>query len=1137
MRSHSWPPGHFGFSSTSLDCRWTLFFDHGRSWPDLEWGSVTSPTRSASGPIHLCWISFSFVSGLPWAVATAMVSSWQPSACTLATDFGFCWEGAPLAPVGPLVHHAWVDCGWSTTQESTVGHRSRWSESCWHFASLPQDIGQSGFHVPTGWRNRGMAPTSPLWSSGLTCQLKPWMPLKCLSIDQSRCCPCATYYRIWTSVQARYVLNHADSWAEPFVFGNRPRKRAAHMWWFIMDTVDQAREASLPLSGLFCDIEKAFNSIPRWPVLVAAMRLGTPTPLLNAWSGALAQITRHFKIRCSYSEGCQTSTGLAEGDALSCFGMLILDHLMHMWLQAQQPAVRSLSYVDDWSYLTFDPQVALTQLDSVIQFCNMVDLTVDKTKTIAWSLDPDIRARLRHSGFVTKPFTRELGAHLAFTRQFTNRVAKDRFQALEQFWTSLRASKASYLRKVFAIRAVCLPRCMYGISCVPLGTSVWVHLRRKANAALSMKKPGVNPLVVVGLLEMVDPQHVATLTTIRDSRDFVSVQGWDERVYPYALHLLDLPPNSISRILVDRLHCLGFSFGSSGHVADRFGSFDLLKSNFAEITVRVQLQWQSFVASELRHRLTFQGLEGVNVVAVRKALDALSPDVAALMRLGLCGGFFTENPRAHFEDNAGVCKWCGQPDSLYHRFWVCQQHVDLRSQLAPTVLPIVSSLPSALVLHAWAVHPATVFQWTHMLCQIPLDLPRLRVPLDPSGWNHVFTDGSCYFQAVADLRIAAWSACLAAPFESWDGQFPKLLASSVLPGLIQTSFRAELFALAFVLHTAASQNCRVVVWTDCLSVVRKFSLLTKGLGRVKVNTANADLWNWILQSMAILGPNMVDVRKVAAHRDVAMAPTRRAAWESCNNGRADQTAKLANLRRPSAFWTTWNKHAKAVWEYAGYFREVWCLHAAIAERSVKFDRSHTVDDTVAPAPRPIREFQVHCDLTGWRAATPSFSQEFGPTMTARLVAWLQHRCLAFADTEVKWRSVAVLYVDYQLTFGCAGPIKLGKIWGDVCQRRRLDAERFTFQVRLKWFKRCLKMLCTAVGISTSFETCRPHSDVILSFSPSCSLHWNPWTIQQSENWLRDNLSHPVIRDSSALRNLPLVKPAAALKLPGFSQHG
>ena len=99
-------------------------------------------------------------------------------------------------------------------------------------------------------------------------------------------------------------------------------------------------------SGLTADIEKCFNTLPRWPILAAAAHTGVPQSLLQAWAGALAGMTRRFKVRDSYSEGFTTSTGLAEGCALSCFGMLLLGDIMHRYIHAQQPAVRALSFVD-----------------------------------------------------------------------------------------------------------------------------------------------------------------------------------------------------------------------------------------------------------------------------------------------------------------------------------------------------------------------------------------------------------------------------------------------------------------------------------------------------------------------------------------------------------------------------------------------------------------------------------------------------------------------------------------------------------------------------------------------------------------------------------------------------------------------
>lgn len=46
--------------------------------------------------------------------------------------------------------------------------------------------------------------------------------------------------------------------------------------------------------------------------------------------------------------------------------------------------------------------------------------------------------------------------------------------------------------------------------------------------------------------------------------------------------------------------------------------------------------------------------------------------------------------------------------------------------------------------------------------------------------------------------------------------------------------------------------------------------------------------------------------------------------------------------------------------------------------------------------------------------------------------------------KVQWITFANLYVDYQLTWGCAGPIKFGKFWLDPETRPYLEVEQYTF---------------------------------------------------------------------------------------------
>ena len=189
---------------------------------------------------------------------------------------------------------------------------------------------------------------------------------------------------------------------------------------------------------------------------------------MTAWCGALAAMTRRFKVRDSYSTGFTTSTGLAEGCALSCYGMLIMDDIMHRYIAAQYPLLRVLSFVDNWDFLTWNAQAATQQLEALLEFASLADLTVDRQKTYAWSTSAEVRANLRSLGIPVKHAAKDLGAHVAFSRQHTNSTVTSRLEALTPFWTQLRQSRASYHSKLRALRTVAWPRGLFAVESAPI---------------------------------------------------------------------------------------------------------------------------------------------------------------------------------------------------------------------------------------------------------------------------------------------------------------------------------------------------------------------------------------------------------------------------------------------------------------------------------------------------------------------------------------------------------------------------------------------------------------------------------------------------------------------------------------------
>jgi hypothetical protein len=391
-------------------------------------------------------------------------------------------------------------------------------------------------------------------------------------------------YRAYSGLQARALLHWCDKWAHPDIHGNRRQHQTSQLWRVLVASIQRAHDQQIPLSGLTADIEKCFNCLPRWPVLATAVHAGTPKPVMQAWTGALAAMTRCFKVRDSYSPGFVTSTGLAEGCAMSCFGMLLLDDVMHRFIAAQYPTLRVLSFVDNWDFMTWDSDAACKQLDALLAFTKLADLTVDRKKTFAWSTDPDVRKQLRSTGLPVLQYTKDLGAHIAFTKQRTNKSITGRLEDLTDFWDQLKRSRAGYKTKLRAVRTVAWPRGLFAVESAPVSHSTWLAQRRRATHALQMDKAGVNPLLLLGLVESyADPEFVAAVRTVAETKLQCPLDFWASEVFPAASGNLRCPASSPVSVLLDRFQSLGFVVHPSGCWEDRIGLFHPGTINFAEL--------------------------------------------------------------------------------------------------------------------------------------------------------------------------------------------------------------------------------------------------------------------------------------------------------------------------------------------------------------------------------------------------------------------------------------------------------------------------------------------------------------------------------------------------------------------------
>ena len=940
-------------------------------------------------------------------------------------------------------------------------------------------------------------------------------------------------YRLWSGLRAKFLLAHLHPHCPSFLFGNRPHCQASQVWTYLAWTIEASHASNEPIGGIIADVEKAFNHLPREVVFQTALALGLPQSLLVAWSGALGKLTRRFQIRDHLGPPILSSTGYPEGCALSCVAMMLMDFIFHRWFESSFPRCQPVSYVDDLQIITKCPEQIPEMFEHLLDFVHKVDLTIDKKKTFVWSNSAYFRSDFRSKALRLKSHSRGLGAQLHFTRKHSTQVLQARLRDLDQIWPKLRCSQSPYKVKVHAVKQAAWTRGLHGVAASSVSRATYTKLRTNVMRGLAAEGAGCNPIVHLGMIEQpaLDPQCWSIIETLRTVREAAS----HDQLGPLLQDALDpdsnLPNFSLTALLINRLHVLGWSFSREVQVCDSLSTFSLLDISFPELVLRVGWAWANFVASEVEHRSTFQGLRSCDPAATRRYLSSLDVCDQGLFRKALNGAHFTQDYICHYSDNgATVCEFCGAQDSRHHRFWECPVFNSERQHCSPAFWSLLPELPPSLTLHGWALRSSTWLTWNQTLLQI--SLPQVHftpAPFSASDeWLDIFSDGSCLWPQTPDLRLAAWAIVQAHP--SGEVAHSQVLMAGPVPGLLQSAFRAELMAVQQALLYAKHWGRKLRIWSDCQSVVSRLVTMLTTKAPPAINGSHADLWRDIHETLESLNfQSRVQITKVAAHQDVSQTLVAAEFWAFTHNAAADRAARLANLQRTESFWTLHKAHSAAV-DFAEHVtKEVQQTILNISRKVVMREVLSKDDAIEQAAPTHVQPLMSE-PAPEWQGFTPkvplplSCTAKFNHRYVASVTAWFQKGLEEADGIPAQWISIHQLFLDYQFQTGELGPI-WSKQWVDTADQTRYRLRPHPFKRRSSWFGRSLRGILREHGCIPPNMVTRAASSMLALHLFSLAIPWPQWRLQIIDDWLSQHLPHHMAatRNGVQLIHLPPAK--------------
>eukprot|EP00435_Cladocopium_sp_Y103_P023516 s1323_g5.t1 len=922
-------------------------------------------------------------------------------------------------------------------------------------------------------------------------------------------------YRTWASIRSKELLQHLLPQVSSYSYGNVPHRCTTNMWMTLQQEIESNFANGVATNGAVLDIVKCFNHLPRLPIFGVLRHLGAAAPVLHAWSLALSSMERRFSIRGSVGQALRSTTGCAEGDSLSVVGMVAVNELLSQWMIRKAPLTKLISFVDNLELFSCDPHALIRSTQTLEQALDLLDLQVDKAKTYLWSTEGSFRKIFLQHGYNVKTAARDVGAHVQYNRVATNFTITQKIDSFKDRWKSLALSPAVYDQKLRAAKVVAWPNMMHGIASAHLGDPWYEDMRTALMRSLGEHKPGCSPPIHLSLCEFpsADPGFYALWTTVTQCRHYMTADQCEPQFARLASQTHRKRPEvGPCSVVMHRLSKIFWRWDPAGFFRDEKGvPVDLWETPIQELAMRIAESWRHKIACEGSMRHTFVGLAECDAGFTNENLPG-HPRDRAIMRSAMNGTFFTADHLKHREAPGDTrCRFCLQPDSLFHRNWECEALATCRKHLSPEQQQALQAMPPATSLQGWFPLPPAIVEFRQRLSDLPgfqqcLILQETPSQPSPNGPVHYFTDGSCLHPKDKYARLCGWGVTCSRSPDMWN--FVPV-ASGCLPGRHQTIVRAEFTAATAAVFAAAQAGHEFCLWSDNQRVVSVLQQLVNDPLKVwSGRTSNHDVINCLASEFRPVSHLCRGIFKVSSHQQITAATTAAERWCFQGNDSADALAARAFQAEPALMecWTKLCGDLDAMRKLRdGMHKMLLAIGVECLTNPAKQSQPKSTNHKTKVVQLTMKEWMLPEDL-------PPAAHQYILPETEAMLSWIRE--LHDTTRPVQRWSWWQLFLDAWLNIPSFGP------WYHTKQKQwkgGASQPPESFQRRARWFSQYITKISKACQLDLPLEYALPNGSAIAFWTRTLPIRALPSRTEALDEWFGQHL--PCISKTADLKQI------------------